>query len=295
MIAMETKETVARSESFECNGPAELDLRVGSGRIEVRSADVSHVRVDLAVEAGEGSQLQNGLEDLLESMSRGDYQPAEADAHALRETQVTFAESPRRLVVRTPRAFRRIRIAVVVEAPEGSLLVAASRYGPIAASGALGALKASTHSGEVAADKVDGDADVRTGSGHVRLGRVGGRLRARAGSGEIEVTSIDGEASVGIGNGDIWLGAVRSDVQARTGRGNVVIAEAAGGRLDLATGSGDLSVAVRPGITAEIDLVSGSGHVRSDLPVAAQPRKDAAAVHVRARTGRGDAVVTRAG
>jgi Putative adhesin len=292
---METEQTLTRTESFDCDGPAELDLRVGSGRIEVRTADVPHVRVELAVEAGEGTPRQHGFEGLLGRISSGEYEPTDADAHAVRETQITFSDERRRLVVRTARAFRRIRLAVLVEAPDGSRLTAATYRGSITASGVLGGLKAATHAGDVAADRVDGDVDVRAGSGGVRLGRVTGRLQCRAGAGEIEVASVDGEATrLATGSGDVWLGAVRSDVQARTGKGNVVIADAAGGRLDIVTGSGDLSVAVRRGVAAEIDLVSGSGQARSELAVAGEPPPDAPSVRVRARTGHGDAVVTKA-
>jgi DUF4097 and DUF4098 domain-containing protein YvlB len=295
MTQMETEQKLTRTEFFDCPGPAELDLRVGAGRIEVRTADVPHVRVELAVEAGDGTRIQEGFEGLLGRISSREYEPADADAHAVRETQITFSEKRRRLVVRTSHSFRRIRLVVLVEAPDGSRLTAATQRGSIAASGVLGALKAGTQTGGVSADRVDGDVDIRAGSGDVRLGRVTGRLHCRAGSGEIEVASIDGEDTrFAIGNGDVWLGAVRSDVQARTGKGNVVVADAAGGRLDIVTGSGDLSVAVRLGVTAEIDMVSGSGQARSELEVADQPPPDAPSVRVRARTGRGDAVVTRA-
>jgi hypothetical protein len=139
MIAMEAEQSLTRTDSFECDGPAELDLRVASGRIEVRAADAPELRVEVAVEAGEGTRLQEGFEGLLERVSTGDYEPSEADAHALRETQVTFSENRRRLVVRTPRTFRRISLAVVVDAPAGSRLTAVTHRGPITSTGALGA------------------------------------------------------------------------------------------------------------------------------------------------------------
>jgi hypothetical protein len=185
MTQMETEQTLTRTELFDCSGPAELDLRVGSGRIEVRTADVPHVRVELAVEAGDGTRGQQGFPGLL-GRSSAEYEPADAHAHAVRQTQITFSEKRRRLVVRTSHSFRRIRLVVLVEAPDGSRLTAAMDRGSIAASGLLSALKAGTHTGDVAADRVDGDVDVRAGSGDVRLGRVTGRLHCRAGSGEIE-------------------------------------------------------------------------------------------------------------
>ncbi len=266
----------SRTGTFDCKGPAELVLVVRAGRIEVRTADVRAVRVEVSAEVGEAPGR-------------------EREAHAVRETQVGFSEESRRLVVRTPRGFRGVRLSVVVEAPRGSRLVARANRGSVTAVGELTGLNAATHSGEIAADRIDGEARVQTGSGDVRLGRVAGTLRARSGSGELEVASLEGdEAKLSGGSGDIWLGVVRSDVRARAGSGSVVVEDAASGRLDLAAGSGDVRVGVRAGVSAEIDVVSGSGRARSELEVSDAPPHEAPRLRIRARTGSGDALVTRA-
>ena len=102
----------------------------------------------------------------------------------------------------------------------------------------------------------------------MKLGRVTGRLKARLGSGELEAATIEGEgATVATGRGDVWLGAVSCDTQVRTGNGRVVVADVAGGTISLASGSGDLRVGVHPGVAAELDVVSGSGEVRTELDV----------------------------
>jgi hypothetical protein len=55
-----------------------------------------------------------------------------------------------------------------------------------------------------------------------------------------------------------------------------------------------LRVGIHPGVMAELDVSSGSGRARSDLPVGGPPAEGATALRVRARTGSGDALVTAA-
>jgi hypothetical protein len=288
-------EKLTRSETFDCDGPAELQLRVAVGRIEVRLADVPRVRVDVMVEPADSPWWEKGVEGLAGLVSAGSYAPAEADAHALDETQITFSERRRRLVVRTPRSFRRIALAVVVEAPRGSALTAALHRGTLTASGPLASLKVATGSGAVSAADVAGPVDVASGSGDIKLGRVVGELRARTGSGEIEVASVEGDrVRLATGSGDVWLGAVRSDAHVRTGSGGLTVAEAGAGSLDLVTGSGDVHVGIRSGVAAELDVVSGSGRARSELDPTDKPTPGAPVVRVKARTGSGEAVVSGA-
>ena len=244
---MEMQHTLTRTESFDCDGPAELDLRIGAGRIEVRTADVSHVRVELAAEPVDGGRWEQGLEDLLERVSRGS----------------TSRPKP----TPTPCARRRSRSRRSGAGSSSGLpalppdRARGRRRGP----GALAAhgrdrARLDHHvrcprrpqgrdpAGDIVADRMDGDVRRTSGLGRVRLGRVAGRLRAARGSGEIEVASIEGEsATVTIGSGDVWLGAVRSDVHARTGEGQRGRRRGGRRRLDLVTGAGDLRVAVRPG------------------------------------------------
>lgn len=291
-----TPEAGTRIEVFACDGPVEIDVNMRNGLLDVRAADVPGIRVQLSIVPGDAPRWEHGLEDVLERVSAGEYQPSDAETHALAESEISFSDARRRLQVRTPRSFRRFGIGVRVEVPEGSQLAARLHRGSVSTSGALTSLRAATGSGDIVAERVNGDAEVGTGSGDLRLGRVTGRLRARSGSGRVEVDSLEGEgAKVTTGRGDVQLGVVQANVHARTGSGRVAVSEAASGRIDLVTGAGDVRVAVRPGIGAEIDLGSGSGKARSELEVADRAPAKAPAVRVRARTGSGDAVVVRAG
>jgi DUF4097 and DUF4098 domain-containing protein YvlB len=288
-----TREAV-RAESFPCDGPAELDVRLAAARVEVRAADAPHVRVEVSAEPGPAGGREHGPEDVLESPPRAVSQPSVGDAHLAAETHVAFDEQGRKLTVRGRRTLRRVVLDVVVEAPRGSTLKVRAERGSISASGALGGLSASTGSGRIGAEKVEGDVAVATGRGDVQLGRVAGRVRVRTGSGEIAIESIEGEGGkVATGNGDVSLGAVAGDVHVRTGRGSIAVGEAISGLLSVATGSGDLCIGLRPGVAAELDILSGWGSVSSDLDVRDGQPREAPALRVRARTGHGDVVVRR--
>jgi hypothetical protein len=289
------EETSIRAESFACDRPAEIEVRMSAGRLDVRPAQGPQLRVRVAIEPAEGPRWERGVEDVLERLSGGDYDPAEADAHALRETEIVFSEGRRRLVVRTPRRLRRIRLAVEIEAPSGSSLTAYARNSTVSVSVPLSRLSVRGGRSDIDAERVDGPVEVAIGSGDLRLGRAAGRLRVRSGNGAIEITSLEGDAArLVLGGGDVWLGVVHADVQARSGRGSITVAEAAAGKLDLVSGSGNVEVGIRPGVVAELDLVSGSGQARSELDVRERTPPTPASVRVRARTGSGDVVVSRA-
>jgi hypothetical protein len=283
----------AREESFPSEGPVDVAVSVRLGSVEVRALDAPGVRLELR--PGSQQSWELGLGGPRGRIDRERW--AELARRALAETEIAWSEQARRLVVSRPRArgVRTVPLTLVLEVPQGSRMVG-SRTGAASlhVSGALGSLDAATGSGSVTVGHVDGDVNVKTGSGDLRLDSVGGRLRARTGSGDVEAASLEGRAAVTSGSGDIRLGIVCADAAARTGRGGIAVAEARSGRLSLATGSGDVRVGIPPGVAAELDIVSGSGGARSELPLRDGPSPGSAAVRVRARTGSGAALVTTA-
>lgn len=266
-----------RTLEYRCDGPATIELQLGPGRVELRTVTGEHVRVELSAgSAGSPSP------------------PEKRELELLDETRIAWSERDRLLRVHTPgRRLRPPALAVLVEAPAGSRLTVRGTNAGVKATGTLGGLAARTHAGDVAAETVEGDVVIRTGSGTVQLGRVGGTLRIASGSGRCEVAAVRAPSKITTGRGDISLGSVESDVDARTGRGHISVANAGRGRISLVSGRGDVRVGVPPGVTAEIDAVSGSGQARSDLPVSTQPALDAT-LRLRVRTGSGEALVTPA-
>ncbi|HWE90369.1 MAG TPA: DUF4097 family beta strand repeat-containing protein [Pseudonocardiaceae bacterium] len=290
----DTEQAVQR-QNFDVRGPVEIDLSIITGQVTINLVEepgaTVEVRHDPRAEGGWFQNLGGWLNWLGEQF--GEEATGEGPADAVRDTKIELVEG--RLTVHGPRGrLRMVPLAVTVRAPAGSNLNLRSGSAHIAVTGPAGRVNVSSGSAEIALDRADGPADIKAGSGALRLGPMLGGLRARSGSGEIEVSSVGGPTVLVTGSGDVWLGAVQADVKARTGSGDLTVADAACGDVELVTGSGDIRVGVRPGRTARVELVSGSGQARSDLKLSDQPPSGDSALKVRGRTGSGAAVVTAA-
>jgi hypothetical protein len=295
----EDVEDIVRQQSFEHEGPAEVDIATGPGRIDVRLVDEPGVHVEVRHDPSGASPFAVGVSNLMSWIGsqfgeESEEERANPAAEAVRQTRIDFSSG--RLVVRAPKdmQLRNVAVAVSVRAPLGSHVTAKSGSGDLTVSGAAGRLELTTGSGRISADEAAGSARVDTGSGVVRLGPMAAGVRAKTGSGDVEVTAVGGVSTVVTGSGDVWLGGVSNDVLARTGSGNVTIADASAGQLELHTGSGAIRVGIRAGNKAEVDLSSGSGEARSELDLSATPPDSAPGLRIRGRTGSGSALVTNA-
>lgn len=288
---------VVRRQSFDVEGPVELDLGTGPGRLEVRLVDEPGVHVEVRHDESGANPFTQGLSSLMNFLGQqmgNDLGGGDPAAAAVRETRVDLTAG--RLVVRTPKEMqlRNVPVAVSVQAPIGSHVTARAGSGDVNVSGAAGRLDAHTGSGRISADQAVGGARVETGSGVVRLGPMAGGLRAKTGSGDLEVTAIGAPSTVVSGSGDVWLGTVTGDVLVRTGSGAVTVATATSGELELHTGSGAIRVGVRKGSPAEVDLSTGSGEARSELDLTLTPPSEKPPLKIRGRTGSGGAFLTNA-
>ncbi len=292
-----------RRESWPAHGAAELELSVDVGRIDVRLAgDATEVTVEVRADPhAPGNWAVQGVGSLMSWLSNATGGAAGGDleqlaGRAVQAATITWSEPARRLVVRSSEEMplRLVPLVVTVTAPERSRVAARTGAGDVTVTGCAGWAAVRTGSGVATLGQVDGDADVTTGSGRIVLGAVSGRSRVRTGSGSISLAGAGGATDIKAGSGDVEIGAVSGDLGVRTGSGDLRISDARAGSYELTTGSGELRVAVHPGVTARLDLSSGSGTARSELDVATSAPSGAAAVQVRGRTGSGDVLVTRA-
>ena len=291
---------MVRQQDFECDGPVEIIVWLGAGRLDVQlvqgEGSVPRVAVQVRQDETARASWNVGLTNLLGWLGEytGQVAPGELASAAICATLIKFAD--RRLTVQTPREMplRTVPLAVTVTAPTNSTVTARAGSADVTVDGVTARLDVTTGSGELRVQRCEGPAEVRTGSGDVRLGSVVGALRARTGSGGVDVIALDGAGTVHTGSGDIRIGAVSDDLQARTGSGDLTVGDATAGHLELTTGSGQLRVGIHTGVLAEIDMSSGSGQARSELPFGTPPADSSAPLRVRGRTGSGDAVVTPA-
>jgi hypothetical protein len=293
------QDELVRTQTFRTDGPLDLDVGITIGRVEIQlgaSDDSSDAVVRIEHDPGAQPPWQESMAGLLNWVGDqfgSDMRGSASDA--VREARID--RSAHRLVVQGPKALglRKIPLAVTVRAPARSSVTVRTGAAGVTVSGPAGRADLSTGSGDVSLEHAEASTTVRTGAGAVRIGTAVDGLQVRSGSGGVDASSLSGSATLGTGTGDVWVGTVSGNVLARTGSGDLTVAEAVSGSIELITGSGGIRVGVGHGVTAHIDLSSGSGTVTSELEVSDSAPDGATAARIRARTGLGDAVVTRAG
>jgi hypothetical protein len=197
-----------------------------------------------------------------------------SDEGFLASARVEF--NPPTLSIKVPERFRLGRggsLEVTVELPEGSSCRVRTASADVHCTGELGA------------------ADIHTASGEVRVGNVTGLADVDTASGDVAVQAAD-EVRAKSASGDVTLGRVSGPALVSTASGDVRIDQAAGPRTDVKSASGDIRVAVAPGIGVYQDLSSLSGTVSSELEPAEESGGPDMTLHC--RTISGDVRVRRA-
>jgi hypothetical protein len=202
-------------------------------------------------------------------------------------------------------------VDVLVELPTGSRLTAELSVGAVRTVGRLGAtrIKASSGSADVEATgdlwlraghgsatvgTVEGSAEITADHGQIRLGAVTGDAILKASHGSVTVGQSGGELEAKLSYGDLEITRALGSVTAKTAYGAIVLSEVSSGSVQVESGYGQISIGVRPGVPAWLDLSSKSGHVRNQLESDAAPDESERAVAVRARTSAGDITVQHA-
>lgn len=176
--------------------------------------------------------------------------------------------------------------------------------------GRLASADLKSGSGSLRIAEVTGALSAETGSGDVALDRVGGEVSFRSGSGDLAAESLAGGGSFSTGSGDLTLGVVEAPVRVKTGSGDLVVSRSTSdvvittgsggahvrridrGRVQFKSGSGDLRVGIPAGVPVWTDLSSASGDVRTDLTSVGEPAPGQDHVEVRAITHSGDVLLS---
>lgn len=215
-------------------------------------------------------------------------------ADLLDEVQVAFEDG--QLYIRGPRglSFRpRAGLDLTIKAPAGSSCAAKTASADLSCVGVVSAVSMSTASGDLTAASVTGDVTVRSASGDVLLQKVDGDLTMHTASGDTQVRHVGGAVRINSASGDVAIGHCAGSVTARTASGDVRLDAVAAGLIEVNSATGDIQVAVMPGLGVYLELSSMSGSVRSHLDEAEGPDGDAA-VEIRVRTMSGDIRITKA-
>jgi Toastrack DUF4097 len=262
--------------TFHTAQPVELDVRNPLGSVEVvaTETDTSTVLVRPLVGGPEGQD-------------------------AVARTRVELSADGRRLTVLAPERRgvfgfgRGAALAISVTVPTDSRLQLHTGAAEATGHGRFERLTANSASGAVRVAEVTGAARVRAASGSVWLGSAG-QADVQTASGGVRLDHATGDVDVSVASGPVQIGVAEAAVRVRSASGDISVDEACRGEVVLVAASGDIRVGVRAGVVARLDLSTGSGRARSELPVEDAAPADGAPLRVHARTASGNVLVTRA-
>ncbi len=236
------------------------------------------------------------------------------DRRGAEETQVDFDGQRATIVGPRPRLSwigPTESVDVRVELPAGSRLTAEIAVGGLRSIGRLGATRIKSSVGTVEVDTT-GDLWLRAAHGNATVGTAEGGIEMTADHGQIRVGTVTGDAILKASHGTIWVGEAGGDLEAKlsygdleitkalasvaakTAYGSIRLHEVSSGSIRIESGFGQVTIGVRPGVPAWLDLSSKNGRVRNELDGDRAPDPSEQAIAVRARTQGGDITVQRA-
>ena len=259
------------NERYPTPAPITIDLRIPAGRIELDAVDTDETVVDVEPRNG---PARDTLDKLVVALDGTHLRVEAPDSHGF------LGRSP--------------EYAVEIRCPAGSKVKVRSASTDVTVRGRLGSLEVKTASGDVSAEDVDGDVSVDSASGDVRVGSAGGRVQIRTASGDLGVARAHGPVKAQSVSGDVEVGEADAAVEVQTVSGDLTVGRVAAGPLTVNAVSGDVDVAIVPGIAVWLDLRSLSGDMRSELDSGDGPADGEHVVEVRGKTVSGDVRVRRA-
>ncbi len=278
--------------TFSTPTPIDLAINLQVGLIEVVASD----RSDAVVTVSPTNPMKT------------------VDVRGAEETRVDF--DGQRLTIVGPKPRLSIigpteSIDLYIEVPTGSRLTAEIPVGAVTTTGRLGATRIKASTGGVELDAtgdlwlrashgnatvgtIDGSAEITADHGQIRIGAVSGDAVLKASHGSVTVRESGGDLEAKLSYGDIEIERALGSVAATTAYGSAQVREASRGTIQLESGYGAITVGVRDGVPAWLDLSSKEGRVRNHLDGEAAPAESENAVAVRARTQFGDITIQRA-
>jgi len=247
--------------TFHTPEPIDVEVKIPAGDIEIETVD-----------GEESSVLLEGPEKLVEQTR------IELVGNRLtveHETKGPFGLT----IVVGDWSFGRGGLRVRARVPHGSRPELVTASADMRLRGRYASLRTKSTAGDLVVDgEVEHDADVKTVSGDVRLGAVGGALTVQSVSGDVAAASVGGDVSAKSVSGDVRVESTRQ------------------GHVTVQSVSGDIEVGVAPGTNLDVDAGSVSGDLTSEVALG----NDAGAVGegptlvVRGKTVSGDFKVFRA-
>lgn len=202
-------------------------------------------------------------------------------------------------------------VAITIDLPTGSNLVAYLAQSTVQAEGSLGDCELHQGSGRVMLDRIDA-LRANMSAGEVAIGHIAGRAAIDAREVSMQIGEVEGALGFSSSGGKMWIGHASADLELRSGSGSFDVDRADGtvtaetgagpirigrltnGRARLQNGRGDIEVGIGDGAAVSLDLDSERGAVHDLVSPQAAVDPSAPEVMVHARTRHGDIIVRRA-
>ncbi len=254
--------------SFEVGSDGALDVRIASGKIEVK----------------------RGREGVIVIRGRGDTENLVVEQHG---STVWVSSEPR-----STQISKRIHIGVgrsvylSIEVPDGididvNVASADLECDPVSAR-----LNVNSASGDIRFTDT-GDLTVKTASGDVHGRTVSGKLNFVSASGDLHIDSIGDRASVSTASGDIQIGEARGPITTSTMSGDVEVRRFGGDDFAAKSMSGSIDIGIPAGSSVDLDATTLSGDIILPEPQDAPSGTLAGSVDLKVKLVSGDLKVRR--
>src|SRR3954464_397761 len=157
--------------AFDVSGPAEIDVRLAAGDIEIDPTLEGRIEVELVAHDEESQRLVDEARIELH------------DHHG--RPQLIFDVPHKSRGFSFSLVFGRSGISCRVRCPQASLLSVRTKAADVRAGGTLGGPNIATAAGDVEALRVDGGVNVKSASGDITVREIGGGANVQTASGDV--------------------------------------------------------------------------------------------------------------
>jgi hypothetical protein len=274
--------------TFATPGPIAATVQVAGAQVRFTASD----RTDTVV--------------LVEPVSKA----SQSDVKVADKTKVDFAGG--RLSVKTTvSGDKNGSVAITIDLPAGSSLVAYLAHSSVHADGSFGECELHTASSRVQLDRINA-LQANIAAGEVAIGHIAGRADIEGSVVAVRINEVKGTVGLSSSGGQTWIGHASADldlssgsggfdidradgsVTAKTGDGAIRIGRLTRGQAELVNRSGNIEVGIGEGTAARVDAGSMRGSVRNSVPSQENPGTFDNKVTVHARTRYSDIIIQRA-
>ena len=200
-------------------------------------------------------------------------------------------------------------VAITIDLPAGSSLVAYLAHSSVHADGSLGECELHLASGQVQLDRI-GALQANIAAGEVTIGHIAERATIDGAAFALRISEVGDTVKLSNSGGQTWIGHASADldlssghggfdidradgsVTAKTGDGAIRIGRLTRGQAELLNRSGNIEVGISEGTGARVDASSKRGSVRNSVPPQ-NPDPSDNEVTVHADTRYGDIIIQR--